>query len=159
MQAYKIISSGILYLGLLCGMCAGNDPIGSSLIENRLPPKGKIDPNCTIQSICAPKYTQTVRPPVSYTDALKIKQIAERCYVDTDPRHYEEDHFIPLELCGHPTDPDNLWPQSHLWPFAAVQKDWVENALHKAVCEGNMDLPTAQRWIVQWEIYYETNHR
>jgi len=57
---------------------------------------------------------------------------------------YEEDHFIPLELGGHPTDPRNLWPQ----PIEqAHHKDQWELALNRAVCADRMTLSAAQRKI------------
>ena len=85
------------------------------------------------------------------------------------PSHYEEDHFISLELGGHPRDPKNLWPE--MWgtpatpitskgPFpphlvGAKSKDAVENALHKEVCAGALTLKEAQNIIsTDWFKYY-----
>src|ERR1035437_2160395 len=48
------------------------------------------------QTICVKGYTKTVRPPVSYTNKLKIQQIAAYGYLDKNPRDYEEDHLISL---------------------------------------------------------------
>jgi hypothetical protein len=57
-------------------------------------------------------WTKTIRPPASYTDALKVKQMQE--YHETGgPSGYEEDHLIPLELGGAPRNPKNLWPEPH----------------------------------------------
>jgi len=50
-------------------------------------------------------------PPENYTHELKIEQIREYGYSDINLRDYEEDHLIPLELGGNPTDPKNLWPE------------------------------------------------
>ncbi len=54
---------------------------------------------------------------------------------------YEEDHLIPLELGGAPSDPRNLWPEYGSSPNA---KDRVENAARAAVCSGRMSLRSAQ---------------
>src|SRR5579871_5398178 len=74
---------------------------------------GTIDSTVTqstiAQTICKSGYTTTVRPPVSYTNELKKQQIEEYGYTDLNPRDYEEDHLISLELGGSPTDPKNLW--------------------------------------------------
>src|SRR5947209_1950760 len=55
---------------------------------------GAIDPRVTQANIrttiCVSGYTATVRPPVSYTNALKARQIDEYGFADTLPRHYEE---------------------------------------------------------------------
>lgn len=61
-------------------------------------------------------------------------------------RSYEVDHLVPREL-GGADDVRNLWPQ--LWPEAHV-KDRVENALHRAVCEGSRTLADAQAQMRAW---------
>jgi len=119
-------------------------------------------------TICNPSWsTRSIRPPVSYTDHLKAQLSASRLK-DKNPSHYEEDHFISLELGGHPRDPKNLWPE--MWgtpgtpltsrgPFpphlvGAKAKDAVENALHKEVCPGTLTLQEAQQIIAtDWFLY------
>jgi hypothetical protein len=95
-------------------------------------------------TICVRGYTKTVRPPATYTHDLKVRQIAEYGYADTSLASYEEDHLIPLELGGHPSDPKNLWPQPRAGDYPAGKKDLVENALHAKVCAGVMTLAAAQ---------------
>jgi hypothetical protein len=51
------------------------------------------------KTICKSGWTKKIRPPVSYTNALKIKQMVQYGETGT-PSDYEEDHFIPLELGG-----------------------------------------------------------
>ena len=112
------------------------------------------------ETICNPRWsTRSIRPEASYTNRLKIEQIAEYGYSDSRTRDYEEDHFIPLELGGNPTDPKNLWPE----PFetsipdgGAHAKDKVENYLHAEVCSGALTLAEAQREIAEdWYRVYE----
>lgn len=91
-------------------------------------------------TICRSGWTKTIRPPVSYTEPLKLQQMA--AYGESgSPRGYEEDHLISLELGGAPTDPRNLWPEPGASPNP---KDRVENAAHRAVCSGQMTLGQAQ---------------
>ncbi|MBV9707100.1 MAG: hypothetical protein JO125_06805, partial [Chloroflexi bacterium] len=92
-------------------------------------------------TICVSGYTKTIRPPASYTDQLKLQQIQQYGYSDTNPRDYEEDHFISLEIGGNPTDPKNLWPEPHP---STNEKDKVENYLHDQVCSGAISLKEAQ---------------
>ena len=99
------------------------------------------------QTICVSGWTSTVRPPASYTNALKVNQIAEYGYSDTSTADYEEDHLIPLELGGAPRDPNNLWPEPRYGSRTATNKDSVENALKKAVCDGQVNLVDAQNAI------------
>ncbi len=108
---------------------------------------GAVDPRVTQDNIdatiCVSGYTKTVRPPSGYTSALKVSQIRQYGYSDTDSSHYEEDHLIPLELGGHPTDPRNLWPEP-LLSGGATRKDTVENRLHSEVCARLISLSAAQ---------------
>lgn len=94
-------------------------------------------------TICVRGWTKTIRPPVGYTNALKLKQMAQ--YGETgSPSAYEEDHLIPLGLGGAPRSPKNLWPE----PRAQAQKsDRIETSLRRAVCHGAMSLKRARRAI------------
>ena len=92
------------------------------------------------KTICKSGWTKTVRPPVSYTNALKIMQML--LYEETgSPSHYEEDHFIPLELGGAPRNPKNLWPEPH---SQSKLSDPLENKLKRQVCKGIMKLKKAR---------------
>ena len=116
---------------------------------------GAVNPNITQENIrrtiCNPRWsTKSVRPEARYTNRLKVEQISEYGYKNSRVRDYEEDHFIPLELGGNPSDPKNLWPE----PFdtsipdgGAHAKDRVENYLHAEVCSGSLTLEQAQREI------------
>ncbi len=136
--------------------------------QNGLPDKdctpGVIDLGVTqanIQStICKSGYTKTVRPPVSYTDPLKVKQIEEYGYSDINTKDYEEDHLISLELGGSPTSEQNLWPEPYNITLGAREKDKVENYLHKQVCDGIITLDEAQKEIAgNWtQIYQKIPH-
>jgi hypothetical protein len=53
----------------------------------------QVTPSTIKTTICKRGWTKTVRPPVTYTDNLKLKQIAQYGYADKNPTHYEEDHF------------------------------------------------------------------
>jgi hypothetical protein len=124
------------------------------------------DPNCTpgeidasvtqdniFMTICHAGYTQTVRPAVSYTNALKKQQINDYGYEDTNMKDYEEDHFISLELGGSPANPKNLWPEPHP---SYNEKDKVENYLHSQICSGKLSLIQAQAEITNnWYAVYQ----
>jgi hypothetical protein len=117
---------------------------------------GVADPRVTQDNlhstICVSGYTSTVRPPSSYTDGLKRQQIKAYGYNDTKLADYEEDHLVPLELGGSPTDPKNLWPEPRTGNFPASKKDGVENSLHAKVCAGLVTLAAAQAAIAtNWE--------
>lgn len=141
---------------------AGNQPVQAHVGPADIYPDpaltpGAVNPNITQQNIretiCNSRWsTKSIRPEASYTNRLKVEQINEYGYSDSRVRDYEEDHFIPLELGGNPTDPKNLWPE----PFetsipdgGAHAKDKVENYLHAEVCSGSLTLEQAQREITE----------
>jgi hypothetical protein len=89
-------------------------------------------------TICSRRWsTRLIRPPAGYTSKLKRKQLREygdtvhqeraqlvnpstgkvnttRCVAHSDNMAcYEEDHLIPIEDGGDPTDPRNLWPEPY----------------------------------------------
>jgi hypothetical protein len=92
-------------------------------------------------TICKSGWTATIRPPASYTNALKRAQLAEWHYADQNPSHYEEDHLISLEVGGAPWSKKNLWPEPH---SESAKSDPMENAWHNAVCNGTMTLKQAR---------------
>lgn len=120
---------------------------------------GAINPDVTQDNIkttiCVSGYTAKIRPPESYTEPLKIRQIQQYGYADTKVADYEEDHMIPLEVGGHPTDPKNLWPEPYVPAPGSHEKDRVENYLHDQVCSGAMLLVDAQKAVqTDWVAVY-----
>ena len=49
-------------------------------------------------TICVSGWTATIRPPSSYTTALKRTGIVAYGYTDTNLADCEEDHLISLEI-------------------------------------------------------------
>jgi len=113
------------------------------------------------QTICVSGYTSTIRPPESYTQNLKYRQLDSgyNYQGDTNARDYEEDHQIPLEVGGSPTSVKNLWPEPRYVTWGASRKDVLENKIHSLVCSGQMSLAQGQRifqtnWIPWYQRYY-----
>ncbi|MFD7162310.1 hypothetical protein [Streptomyces violascens] len=157
------LAAGALTVGTASAHATPTTPIASvasaSCSQSYLPLP---DPGCqpgaynpdvtqdTIDStICVSGWTSTVRPPTSYTNPLKVQQIAAYGYDDTSTADYEEDHLIPLELGGAPRDPKNLWPEPRYSTGGktAGNKDTVENRLKTAVCNGQVPLDDARQAI------------
>lgn len=112
------------------------------------------------QTICVSHYTETVRPPTSFTNKLKRQQIKDYGYTDTVLSHYEEDHLISLQLGGSPDDPRNLWPQPYEGACGARIKDKIEGKLNRLICNGQITLEEAQHaiatdWIAAYKTYYD----
>jgi len=76
---------------------------------------------------------------------------------------YELDYLITPEL-GGADDVRNLWPE----PYASTAwnahvKDELENRLHEMVCDGQIDLSTAQNeiatnWIAAYKLHFHTDN-
>lgn len=108
-------------------------------------------------TICTSGYTATIRPPATYTTALKKKQLATTysMFANKNLGSYEEDHLISLELGGNPSDPKNLWPEPYANPNGARIKDQVEDKLHTLVCTNKLTLAAAQKLIAtNWYAAY-----
>jgi hypothetical protein len=133
----------------------------SDLPDSSLTP-GAINSEITQQNIhstvCIKGYTKTIRPPANYTNKLKKRQLREYGYDDLNPKHYEEDHLIPLSIGGNPSDPHNLWPEPRLTEWNAAKKDDLEFTLYRMVCRNEISLKDAQaeiasNWIEAWKRY------
>ena len=149
----------ILLISLLVLLPFGADAASFTLPIRALTP-GAIDPVVTQKNIgstiCVVGYTKTVRPPVSYTNALKLIQLSGSYsrYGSTDMKLFEEDHLIPLAVGGSPTSPKNLWPE--LWDLAR-KKDQLELKMHLMVCAGKISLAAAQSiFATNWYSGYVT---
>ncbi len=133
-------------------------------LPNQLVTPGATNPLVTqgniSTTICRSGYTATIRPPVSYTNALKRHQLTSSPYSgygSSDLKLFEEDHLIPLELGGSPTSVQNLWPEPWGGPSGARDKDQLENKLRALVCLGSLSLVLAQLAIAtNWEDAFQT---
>jgi hypothetical protein len=95
--------------------------------------------------------------------AAMQRQVFREYGIDGAPAHeYEVDYLITPEL-GGATEIRNLWPESYHTPmWNARVKDQLEDRLHQMVCNGEIDLPTAQQeiavdWIAAYKKYFRTD--
>lgn len=147
-----------LYMAVLVAL-ASPAVAQSSLPDPRLTP-GATNPDVTQENIgetiCVRGWTRTIRPPQQYTNALKLQQI--RQYYGTGrTADFEEDHLIPLTIGGHPTAPENLWPEPMIAAdtWRADDKDLLERVLNNLVCQRRLSLAAAQRAIAtNWKTAY-----
>jgi hypothetical protein len=137
--ALALVAAVVVYFG------HGHGHRANAILADPVRTPGVLNPNVTQANIrstvCRHGWTETIRPPVSYTNALKTKQM--RRYGETGSlSDYQEDHLISLELGGNPTDPRNLWPEPY--PRAS-DVDQIENELNAEVCSGQLTLAEAQQ--------------
>ncbi len=94
--------------------------------------------------------------------SLRERVLEEYGMSNAEATSFEVDYLITPEL-GGADDIRNLWPQpyaSTIWN--AHVKDVLEERLHRMVCDGELDLATAQReiatdWIGAYKKYFHTN--
>jgi hypothetical protein len=94
--------------------------------------------------------------------ALQRRVFEEYGIRNASPNAYEVDYLITPEL-GGAADIRNLWPE----PYSATVwnahvKDQLEDRLHQLVCDGQLDLATAQHdistnWIAAYKKYFHTD--
>jgi hypothetical protein len=135
-----------LLFAIALGFVGGQERVApATILPDPARTPGVLNPEVTQSTIgstiCVEGWTSRIRPPSSYTTALKREQMTELGRVGS-LSDYQEDHFISLGLGGHPTDPRNLWPQPY--PRAA-EVDRIEVELHDEVCSGELTLAEAQR--------------
>ena len=119
------------------------------------------------QTICQHGWAETVRPPSSFTGSIKRHLLAQ--YLLPDPKVFELDHRVPIEVGGCPDCKNNLWLQRwsnpshhHCNPalMDAACKDRLENFVHKQVCTGQMTLAEGQSvflgdWIAAYQKLFQ----
>jgi hypothetical protein len=116
-----------------------------------------------VATVSAEQVCDSPRPknrivPVS----LQRKVFEEYGIPSAEPQAYEVDYLITPAL-GGADDIRNLWPQSNssaVWN--ARVKDALEDRLHDLVCQGNLDLASAQQdissdWIAAYKKYFHTD--
>jgi len=112
---------------------------------------GAIFPNATVQQICTPGYSSSVR---NVPTSEKDQAYAEYGIFSHSAGQFEIDHLVSLELGGS-NDIANLWPEAASPTPGFHQKDQVENYMHDQVCSGAMSLKDAQTQIAtNWLVVY-----
>ena len=151
--ALSLTGAGV-QIGGVPAQCAARNALPDSVCT-----PGTTNPNVTAgnvqTTICQSGFTAKIRPPVSYTNPLKL-ELMRRYGLTGQPADYELDHLISLELGGDPRSPANLWPEAYQPEPGAHAKDRVENYLKAQVCSGAMTLAAAQQqvshdWLSVWK--------
>ncbi len=135
----------------------------SSTLANRTIPDPRLTPGATrpvsLGDVCSMRHEEVVR---DVSGSLRQQVFREYGIVNPRPEDYEVDYLIAPGL-GGTEDIRNLWPEpstSSTWN--AHRKDALEERLHELVCNGELDLDTAQKaiatdWITAYEKYCQTD--
>jgi hypothetical protein len=171
-RARRLLRRAVLGVVILAALAAvahpASDPVGpvakqgggvrgcrehDGLPDRRCTP-GAIRSGVSLSTICHAGYSRSARPPESYTEPLKLRQI--RAYSLSGPaRDYEEDHLIPLSIGGAPAAPANLWPEPRRGPHSAEEKDQLESWAVRIACARRMPLGSLQSAMASnWVLLY-----
>ena len=160
--ALAALAFALLVVGILGGFTAIFGPSRTLRASAVAVPNPSLTPGATVLmspvELCGAPNVNNKAVPV----ALRRQVFAEYGITTAEPRAYEVDYLITPAL-GGADDIHNLWPQSYsntVWN--AQVKDALEDHLHHMVCEGNLDLATAQReiavnWIEAYKKYFHTD--
>jgi hypothetical protein len=111
-----------------------------------------------LPEVCAMPHEEVV---AEVPDSLRQEVFEEYGLANARPQDYEIDYLIAPGL-GGTQDIHNLWPEpSTTSGWNAHVKDLLEERLHQLVCDGQVDLPTAQQaiandWITAYKKYLGT---
>ncbi|WP_446741744.1 zf-HC2 domain-containing protein [Silvibacterium acidisoli] len=127
-----------------------------SLPDRRFTP-GAVQP-AAVADLC--RMSDSDAPP-EVAQAVKQQVFDDYGLPVSTSRSYELDYLITPQL-GGANDPKNLWPE----PYSSTEwnahiKDELEDRFHDMVCDGRLDLATAQReisgdWIAAYKKYFNT---
>lgn len=138
------------------GSCHYRRTAGGEVLPDPRCTPGAIDTAVTQanigQTICrAGGYSDSVRPPLELTEALKYKMLAAYGVPANHVRDYELDHLVP-ESSGGSSSTYNLWPEPNddadRYPrseYVANDKDEVEHRAWEDVCDRQTRLSRVQK--------------
>jgi hypothetical protein len=132
-------------------------PTESSAVPNRSLTPGATRP-VSINDVCSIAHEEVVR---DVPAPLRQQVFREYGIANARAEDYEIDFLIAPRL-GGAEDIHNLWPEPYALPtWNARVKDALEEHLHQMVCQGSLDLRTAQRdistdWIAAYKKYFHT---
>jgi hypothetical protein len=140
---------------------AADSPRVPAGVEAGALPVPALTPGATIDIDVRDVCDDTPRPPQEIGAAVRAAVLRSYRMESVPPDQYELDYLITPQLGGAP-DRRNLWPQRYgarVW-HAGV-KDQLEDLLPRLVCEGRVDLRTAQReiaadWVAAYRKYFRT---
>ncbi len=168
--AQRLVYAGVLAvlaLGVFFAHRAGSiSATGMGLIseaaESGVIPDHHLTPGATrkvsVAEVCRQRHEEVVR---EVPAALQQKIFREYGIANPRASEYEIDFLIAPGL-GGTDDVHNLWPEPEKAPvWNARVKDELEEQLHEMVCDGQLDLSTAQSdiakdWVGAYKKYFHT---
>lgn len=133
------------------------DPVLASALPNRNLTPGYTRP-AKLSELCSRRQSNA---PLDEDMSIEERVFSEYGLPGSATKSYELDYLIAPDL-GGADDVRNLWPEPYgSTDWNAHVKDELEDRLHTMVCNGQIDLATAQRdiatdWIAAYKRYFHT---
>jgi hypothetical protein len=162
-RAFAYLFAAVFVAGLGGLLFLKHRPEHPFTLANRTVPDPRLTPGATrpvsLGDVCSMRHEEVVR---DVSGSLRQQVFREYGIVNPRPEDYEVDYLIAPGL-GGTEDIRNLWPEpstSSTWN--AHKKDALEERLHQLVCDGQLDLDTAQKaiatdWITAYEKYCQSD--
>jgi len=157
-----VVALGILLLVVAARPPEGSSPSDGMPVESDARPIASLTPGLALDVPAGELCAQAPRPAQEIGEAVRLAVLRSYGMEHVPPDQYELDYLITPELGGAP-DARNLWPQRYrerVWN--AGVKDQLEDLLPRLVCEGRLDLQTAQReiahdWVTAYRKHFRTS--
>jgi len=159
--ALIMVAAALVVLRYESSRWSSGNGLAESTYSGPLVPDASLTPGVvatvTALQVCTSDEPVEKRPSSSVARAV----FREYGMDDARAQEYEVDHLITPAL-GGTDDIRNLWPESYSSEWNAHVKDDLEDRLHELVCQGKLDLGTAQRematnWISAYKKYFHTD--
>ncbi len=148
--------TGVAVTALALSVGIFNRPFYSQTPNPALTP-GAVRPEVTKAMVCSGNVPADLAAP-------RAMAVFQRYAISRpSPRTFELDYLIPPDLGGSDA-PENLWPQPYAnGEWNSKVKDALEDRLRAMVCNGELDLPAAQRelsrdWIAAYKKHFHAEH-
>jgi hypothetical protein len=136
--------------------------VGRNSGEPNAIPRSDLTPgavrNVAVKDVCRADLSSNAE----VLPVIQRQVFAEYGMPNAETRAYEVDYLITPALGGS-DDIRNLWPQPYAGsPWNAYVKDALEDHLRRMVCNGQLDLATAQHeiasnWVAAYKKYFHTH--
>jgi hypothetical protein len=161
-RAGVVLAGAVLLFHAMYPLSVFDSRFSSPPVERDALPNASLTPgatwNITAEELCA----DNVREERQIAAAVRQEVLRDYGMERVPFEEYELDYLITPELGGAP-EVRNLWPQRYAArAWNAHVKDQLERLLPQLVCDGQLDLATAQAdiaadWIAAYKKYFKTD--
>jgi hypothetical protein len=161
-RAGVVLAAAVLLIHAFRPLPVFDSRFSGAPVERDALPNASLTPGATwgvtAEELCA----DNVREERQISAAVRQEVLRDYGMERVPFEEYELDYLITPELGGAP-EPRNLWPQRYAArAWNAHVKDQLERLLPQLVCDGRLDLATAQSdiaadWIAAYKKYFKTD--